>query len=160
MSTPAYPLCSSGQSHLSSEKKDPYFQAPRQKCQRKPPEWCWVLWLPGQRPRSRNYNLSKIPALSVAKETGRLAPSASLSEHKIQTRQRKGREERIGGGEADTVSGFAIGYLVFSCMSSLKRDGRERILGFLLGSPFAFTPAYYVTVVLSKGWESLPEAGI
>lgn len=95
MSIPGYPFCSSGLSHLFSEKKDPYFQAPRTE---KPQERCWILWLHGQRPRSRNYNLSKIPALSVAKETGRLAPSASLSEHKIQTRQRKGREERVGGG--------------------------------------------------------------
>lgn len=45
-------------------------------------------------------------------------------------------------------------------MSSLERDGRERISRLLLGSPFASTPAYYVTVVLYKGWESLPEAGI
>lgn len=59
---------------------------------------CWVLGLHGQPPRSRNYNLSEIPALFVAKETGRKAPSASLSELEIQIRQRKGGEERVGVG--------------------------------------------------------------
>lgn len=73
----------------------------------RPPERCWILWLPGQRPRSRNLQ-SKIPALSVAKETGRLAPSASLSEHEIQTRQRKGREERIGEGGLTLFLGLRL----------------------------------------------------
>lgn len=63
----------------------------------KPLERRWVLGLHRHPPRSRNYNLSEIPALSVAKETGRLAPSASLSEHEIQTRQRKEKEEQVGG---------------------------------------------------------------
>lgn len=64
----------------------------------KPPEGCWVLGLHQQPPRSRKCNLPKIPALSVAKETDRLAPSASLSEHEIQTRQRKGGESELGEG--------------------------------------------------------------